>query len=318
MLKQKLIRKIIVASCALFALLLLYLVPDNNNKLQINEKLEYNKPDITTSSIYLLDDYNYLGKTKVVINSNSVEDKIKELLNVLINGGALQNRIPNGFRAIIPTDTKVLSVAVDGDVAKVDFSKDLLDIDSSLEEKLVSAIVYTVTSVENINKVIIYVEGNILTKLPKTGIILPSTLDRNFGINKVYDFTKTDDITNVTVYYLKSNNEEFYYVPVTKYLNDSRDKIKIIIDELTSYNTYNTNLTSYLNSNTELLAIEEQPSILELTFNSYIFEDVSNKDILEEVIYTIALSVKDNYDVDEVVIKNEEDNILTTVLKEIE
>lgn len=318
MLKQKLIRKIIVASCALFALLLLYLVPDNNNKLQINEKLEYNKPDITTSSIYLLDDYNYLGKTKVVINSNNAEDKIKELLNVLINGGALQNRIPNGFRAIIPTDTKVLSVAVDGDVAKVDFSKDLLDIDSSLEEKLVSAIVYTVTSVENINKVIIYVEGNILTKLPKTGIILPSTLDRNFGINKVYDFTKTDDITNVTVYYLKSNNEEFYYVPVTKYLNDSRDKIKIIIDELTSYNTYNTNLTSYLNSNTELLAIEEQPNILELTFNSYIFEDVSNKDILEEVIYTIALSVKDNYDVDEVVIKNEEDNILTTVLKEIE
>lgn len=318
MLKQKLIRKIIVASCALFALLLLYLVPDNNNKLQINEKLEYNKPDITTSSIYLLDDYNYLGKTKVVINSNNAEDKIKELLNVLINGGALQNRIPNGFKAIIPTDTKVLSVAVDGDVAKVDFSKDLLDIDSSLEEKLVSAIVYTVTSVENINKVIIYVEGNILTKLPKTGIILPSTLDRNFGINKVYDFTKTDDITNVTVYYLKSNNDEFYYVPVTKYLNDSRDKIKIIIDELTSYNTYNTNLTSYLNSNTELLAIEEQPNILELTFNSYIFEDVSNKDILEEVIYTIALSVKDNYDVDEVVIKNEEDNILTTVLKEIE
>ena len=30
-------------------------------------------------------------------------------------------------------------------------------------------------------------------------------------------------------------------------------------------------LLSYLNSNTELLAIEEQPDILELTFNSYIF-----------------------------------------------
>ena len=105
---------------------------------------------------------------------------------------------------------------------------------------------------------------------------------------------------------------------MTKYLNDNRDKIKIIIDELTSTNTYNTNLLSYLNSNTEILAIEEQPDILELTFNSYIFSDVESKDILEEVIYTICLSVKDNYDVSEVVIKSEDEEIYQAVLKEIE
>ena len=119
-----------------------------------------------------------------------------------------------------------------------------------------------------------------------------------------------------------SNTEEntcyIYYVPVTKYLNDNRDKIKIIIDELTSTNTYNTNLLSYLNSNTEILAIEEQPDILELTFNSYIFSDVDSKDILEEVIYTICLSIKDNYEVSEVVIKNENEEIYQAVLKEIE
>ena len=100
-------------------------------------------------------------------------------------------------------------------------------------------------------------------------------------------------------------------------MNDNRDKIKIIIDELTSTNAYNTNLLSYLNSNTELLAIEEQPDILELTFNSYIFSDVDNKDILEEVIYTICLSVKDNYDVDEVIINDSEQQVYQTVLKEI-
>ena len=142
-------------------------------------------------------------------------------------------------------------------------------------------------------------------------------MDRNFGINKNYDFTNTKDINQVTIYYLNKHNDDYYYVPVTKYLNDNRDKIKIIIDELTSTNTYNTNLLSYLNSNTELLAIEEQPDILELTFNSYIFSDVDNKDILEEVVYTICLSIKDNYDVNEVVIKNENEEIYQAVLKEI-
>lgn len=318
MIKRKLIRKIIVASSALFALGLIYLIPNEQNNLDYSDNLEYIDPSITTNGIYLIDDNNYLGKTEVVINSESTEDKIKELVEVLIHGGIGENKIPNGFKSILPSETKILSVKCENNLVKINFSKDILEIPLELEEKIIEAIVYTITSVDNIDKVIIYVEGNILTKLPKSLINLPSTLDRSFGINKVFDFTKTNDINQVTVYYLNKHNENYYYVPVTKYLNDNRDKIKIIIDELSSSNAYNTNLLSYLNSNTELLAIEEHPDILELTFNSYIFSDVDNKDILEEVIYTICLSIKDNYDINEVVIKSEEEEILRTVLNELE
>ncbi len=316
MLKKKIIRKIIIASSALFALLLIYLIPESK-ELNIVQNLEYVDLEVTTNNIYLLDDDNYLGKSEVVVNSIETEEKVKELIEILINGGEGENKIPNGFKAILPSDTKILSVKYEEGLIKIDFSKELLNINKELEEKMIEAIIYTVTSVENVDKLIIYVEGDILTKLPQTKINLPSTLDRNFGINKTYDFTKTDDINQVTIYYLNKHNDNYYYVPVTKYLNDNRDKIKIIIDELTSNNTYNTNLLSYLNSNTELLAIEEQPDILELTFNSYIFSDIDNKDILEEVIETICLSVKDNYDVEELIIKSEDSEIYQTVLKEI-
>ena len=315
MLKKKMIRKIIISTSALFALFLIYLIP--NEELDIKQSLEYVELEVATNSIYLLDDYNYLGKAEVVVNSQTTEDKVKELVEVLINGGVGENKIPNGFKSILPSETKILSVKYEDNLIKIDFSKDLLNISKDLEEKMIEALIYTITSVDEVEKVIIYVAGNILTKLPQTNITLPSTLDRNFGINKTYDFTNTKDINQVTIYYLNKHNDDYYYVPVTKYLNDNRDKIKIIIDELTSTNTYNTNLLSYLNSNTEILAIEEQPDILELTFNSYIFSDVENKDILEEVVYTICLSVKDNYDVSEVVIKNENEEILKTVLKEI-
>ncbi len=320
MLKRKMIRKIIISTSALFALFLLYLIPtsDKNDELDVSQNLEYVNLEVETNSIYLLDNFNYLGKTEVVVNSETTEEKIKELVEVLINGGNGENKIPNGFRSILPSETKILSIKVEENLVKIDFSKDILNINKDLEEKMIEALVYTITSVDGIDKVIIYVEGDILTKLPQTNTNLPSTLDRNFGINKTYEFTKTDDINQVTIYYLNKHNDNYYYVPVTKYLNDNRDKIKIIIDELTSTNTYNTNLLSYLNSNTELLAIEEQPDILELTFNSYIFSDVDNKDILEEVVYTICLSVKDNYDVKEVVIKNEDEEVLKTVLNTIE
>lgn len=320
MLKRKMIRKIIISTSALFALFLLYLIPnsDKNDELDVSQNLEYVNLEVETNSIYLLDNFNYLGKTEVVVNSETTEEKIKELVEVLINGGNGENKIPNGFRSILPSETKILSVKVEENLVKIDFSKDILNINKDLEEKMIEALVYTITSIDGIDKVVIYVEGDILTKLPQTNTNLPSTLDRNFGINKTYEFTKTDDINQVTIYYLNKHNDNYYYVPVTKYLNDNRDKIKIIIDELTSTNTYNTNLLSYLSSNTELLAIEEQPDILELTFNSYIFSDVDNKDILEEVVYTICLSVKDNYDVKEVVIKNEDEEVLKTVLNTIE
>ena len=319
MLKRKMIRKIIVATSALFALFLIYLIPnaEKDKDLIVDQNLEYVNLDVTTNSIFLLDDYNYLGKAEVVINSKTVEDKVKELVEILISGGIGENRIPNGFKSILPSETKIKSVKFEEGILKIDLSKELLDINKELEEKMVEALVYTITSVEDVNKVILYVEGDILTKLPQTGIHLPSTLDRNFGINKTFEFTKTDDINQVTIYYANKHNGEYYYVPVTKYLNDNRDKIKIIIDELSSSNTYHTNLLSYLNSNTELLAIEEQPDILELTFNSYIFSDVDNKDILEEVIYTICLSIKDNYDVNQVVIKNNGEEVYQTVLKTI-
>lgn len=319
MLKRKMIRKIIIATSALFALFLIYLIPKEENEvdLQIEQNLEYLDLQVNTNSIYLLDNYSYLGKTNVVVNSTSVEDKVKELVEVLISGGNGENKIPSGFKSILPSETKILSIKYENKLVKIDFSKDILDINKDLEEKMIEALIYTITSVEDVEKVIIYVEGSILSKLPQTGIVLPSTLDRNFGINKTFEFTKTTDINQVTVYYLNKHNNDYYYVPVTKYLNDNRDKIKIIIDELSTSSAYNTNLISYLNSNAELLAIEEQPDILELTFNSYIFSDVDTKDILEEVIYTICLSIKDNYNTEQVVINVDNEEIYQTVLKTI-
>ena len=130
MLKRKMIRKIIVATSALFALFLIYIIPneDNESNLQIDQNLEYLDLDVATNSIYLLDNYSYLGKTEVVVNSKTTEDKIKELVEVLISGGNGENKIPNGFKSLLPSETKILSVKYDNKLVKIDFSKDILEI----------------------------------------------------------------------------------------------------------------------------------------------------------------------------------------------
>lgn len=321
MIKSVFQKKAILSTAVLFALLLLYMVPKDKlyTLKNVSNKIEYVDKLVDTEAIYLLDTNNMIARTKVALDNNlSVEDKAKKLLNILITNGEGESSVPNGFRAIIPSDTKVLSIKYENNLIKVDFSENLLDIKKENEEKVIEAIVYTLTTIENVNQVIIYVNGDILSKLPKTGINLPSTLDRSYGINKEYDLKTYKDVNQVTIYYINKYKDQTYYVPVTKYLNDSRDKIKIIVDELASSNIYTTNLMSYLNSNTKLIEAKEEEESLYLTFNDYIFNDMNEKNILEEVIYTISLSVGDNYNVKEVVFEVEDQEIYKSVIKTIE
>lgn len=320
MLTRILKKRFILTTSVLFAISLMYLLP--KEKLytldNVKEELVYVEEDLNKEVIYMLDDNNMLGRTEVVINQNEIVDKAKELLEVLINDGKNESKIPNGFRGIIPGDTKINSLTYDNNLIKVDFSKELLNVQKKYESKIVEAIVYTLTSINGVDKVIIYVDGEILTKLPKSGFNLPSTLDKSYGINKNYDLTSYKNVNQVTIYYISKYNDETYYVPVTKYLNDDRDKIKIIIEELASSSSYNSNLMSYLNSNTELLATDQDVDSLFLTFNEYIFNDINDRNILEEVIYTISLSVEANYDVKEVVFQVDNQEIYKSVIKTIE
>lgn len=321
MLKRFSVKRIFISTSALFAILLLYIIPSTDEldlTGNLNQELSYVDNEIQTHEIFLLDSYNYLARTQVVVSETEIEKKALELINILITGGSGESKVPNGFKAILPSETKVLSIEYSDGVLKVNFSSELLEVKESYEEKVVEALIYTLTSIDGVENIIIYVEGEVLNKLPKTGINLPSTLNRKYGINKQYDIDSTNNICNVTVYYLSKYNDDTYYVPVTKYMNDDREKVKIIIEELTSSSVYNSNLMSYLNSNTKLLATNETIDKLDLNFNSYIFNNYDEKDILEEVIYTIGLSIKDNYDVKEVNILVEDEEIVKSVLKTIE
>lgn len=319
MLKRFWIKKIMIASSALFALLLICLIPKEDKTLtNIKQELEYVDKGINKNEIFLLDVNNYLARTSVALTSTDVTGKSKEILNTLITGSSGESKIPNGFRGVLPADTKILTVEYEDKILKINLSNEVMDVKEDMEEKVIEAIVYNLTSIDGVDKIMLFVDGNILTKLPKTGINLPTTLDRSYGINKEYDINSTKNITNVTVYYVNKYNGNEYYVPVTKYVNDDREKIQIIVDELTSSPIYSSNLMSYLNSNTKLLEISESVDSLDLVFNSYIFSDVDEKEILEEVIYTISLSVKDNYDVNEVSFTVNDEEICKSTLKTIE
>ena len=314
------IRKITVATLALFALLLLYLMPDTENvDYQLSQdNIEYIYTN-ATEVIYLLDSNDYVARTTIRgCDCNTIETA-KDLTQGLIIGGEKSNIIPNGFRSIIPSGTEILDINLEEKILTINFSKELLDINEKYEEKMLEAIIYSLTSIEGIDKVIIKVEGEVLSKLPHSKKILPTLLDKSYGINKSYNLITPSNTESYTIYYVSNFNDNQYYVPITKYVNKTKqDKIKVIIDELSTSPIYETNLMSYLNSNVNLIDYSLDEQTLSLNFNESILSDNNGDKILEEVIYTISLSVMDNFTVKEVAILVNNEEIYKNSLKSIE
>lgn len=308
MLKKSAVRRIMVSTLALIIVGLLYFFPNDDENI-IKQSISY--IDVANTPIYLLNNDDLVIRTTIVTNSNDTLDLAKELINSLIIGNEKKDYIPNSFKQIIPANAKILEISLNDGLLKINFSKELLNVAKNDEEKMIEAIVFTLTEIDEIKQIMIFVENTKLDTLPQSNIKLPNTLDRSIGINKVYDITNIKDLNKTTIYYIGKENDLSYYIPVTKIDNNNDDKVKIIIDELKSSPIYQTNLISYLASNTELLNYELLENQITLSFNNAIFSDLNEKNILEEVKYSISLSLKDSIMVDEVIFKVDDEIIET-------
>lgn len=294
-------KKILVASSLLVVLFMLYLIPTKKEVEFAETNLEYVYPN-DLETVYLLDSNDYVARVLISASNDSIISKSTSLIDALTIGGKKENVIPNGFRSIIPSGTKVIDIELEDGVLIINFSKDILDIDKKYEDKMIESLTYTLTSINGIDSIKLLVDGKELKKLPNSNKLLPTFLDKSYGINKIYEITNVGNIDSYTVYFVNNVNDNKYYIPVTKYVNDyKQDKIRIIIDELASSFTYQSNLSSFLNENTKLLNYEVIDKQIKLNFNDMIFSDITNNDILEEVVYTICLSINDSIDIDSVV-----------------
>lgn len=294
MIKSKAIRKIFVTTMTLFIILTVFSITLVQSDESIPVNLEFEEvSSISTNSIYLLNKSGHLVKANILLDSDKVYDNILKILNNLVRSDA--SKFSNGLMGTIPENVKINEVICGSELVTIDFSKDFLEIDVSLERKLLQSIVYSILDIDGIKGVSILVDGVNFTKSVNTGEEYPLVLDKSIGINESYELKSRENISSVVVYYLENIDDSLYYVPVTKYVNDERDKIKIIVEELTTSYIYEENLMSFLNSKTKLIDYREENDILFLNFNEYLFDN--NDKVLEEVIYSIGYSALDSYNV---------------------
>ncbi len=318
MLRKFAYNKIFRTTGMLLLLLLLLLFPVSKEYSLEDDHVVKTSTSSKKNEVFLIDKEGYVARCTVDINANTEEEYAKKLIELLIIGGKYEEKIPNGFKAILPSDLKVNSVNIKDSDITIDLSKDFYDLSSKDDMKAIEALTFNLTSIDDISNLYINIDGTPLKTFTMSGKNVTQPFNKKDGVNKKYNVDNYKNTSSVTVYYVSKTNRDYYYVPVTKITNDNRDKIKIIIDELTCSHIYETNLMSFLNYNAKLLNYDLSDDVLTLNFNNFLFDDESSKNILEEVVYSISLSVRDNYDVKEVVFTVDGEEITKSVIKNIE
>lgn len=288
-------RKLIISFLTLFVLTLVYLFPTEQDY-----KKSTTYKDVSYSKVYLLNK-DLLVETKVVNkSSNETFAKIKDIISTLTINSDKQKYIDDNFKPLIPENTKVLDITLVNGLLKINFSQEFLNIDASQEEKMIEAIVYSLTKLDEVQKIMLFVEGKKLDCLPNSKKALPLELTKTYGINKVYNVNNVFTMDVLNLYYYININDDYHLVPVSIFTNNSDDKVEVIIEELKASPIHQSNLMSFLASNATLLDYEIKENTIKLEFSSYILDNFFNDKLIEEAKYAISASLCDTLGVKQV------------------
>ena len=177
--------------------------------------------------IFLKDTNNYVARTTIIKKSDSTINQVKEIISYLTKNSSNSSYIQEGFKPLIPENTKIIDLNLDDGTLTINFTKELINIDKENEEDMLEAIIYSILEIKEIKNIKINIEGNPLVYLPNSKIKLPDTFDKTYGINKLYNIDSYKNTTKTTIYYLSKHNDLYYYVPITKIENSNKEKIEI-------------------------------------------------------------------------------------------
>ena len=275
---MRVIRKLFYTTLTTFLILTIYTISNlDNNVLRTSLEIE-DITNIKTNKVYLLNENNYLTKVDIFLDNKNKKEEVENIFEYLKESNT---KIMTKYKGYIPKNSKITDISIKDNTLFLTTSKELLSNNSDI---VIDGLIKSLLNIKQIKMVNLNIDN-----------IYQKTFDKSLSINKKYDITSRKNINKIVVYYF---NEDNNYIPVTKYTNDNREKVEIIIDELKNNDNYE--LISYLNSNTKLINYSEENDIMFLNFNKYISDD---KNIVNYNLNEIASSIFENYNVSSVMFK---------------
>lgn len=202
----------------------------------VAEEVSTTSQDQFNATLYVRDADGYIAPLGIRLPYEA-GDVAKRTLQYMVKGGPGEALLPEGFSAILPEGTEVLSIDLDASTktATIDFNKSFTEYDAEEERGILEAITWAMTSYPSVEYVQLWVNGHAMKEMPVAMTPLDAPLSRKFGINveraSGVDYTRA---TPVTLYFLNQTADSSftYYVPVTRLIGWTNDVAAATVAEL--------------------------------------------------------------------------------------
>lgn len=305
---KKLLKKVLAVSLPIFvvgASITTYVIKTNQN----NDSPVNNNITITNGvkrQIYLVTEDNLLTPITVTIErKEQVTDEIADLVNLLKKDSLFNHE---HFKKLLSKDCKLINATLDNKNLTLNFSKEFIDYDATLEKRVVESLVWTSLQFDEVETLKIQIDGTDLTHMPLSNTPLPVSLNKSIGINNHLMVGKSNQRC-VNVFYEKNIDKSNYYIPVSVKVDDYENQYEEIINgmnlKLPTYTTLNTpslvkkiEVLKYneLDENNNLnLTLSNKALYDEKTIDNKVFDFlVMNLKMNDEYIDTVNITINDN------------------------
>lgn len=224
----------------------------------------------------------------------------------MVDGSVPESILAQGLAPLLPAGTQILGLTIRDGLARIDFSRQLLDVHPDHARLMVDGLVYTLTEFPTISKVEILVEGEKAPVLPGNEP-MDEILDRQRGINisvsdSVNDFSRT---AKVVVYFIHNSGAAAYYVPVTRIVEDDADPLQQTAEELLKGPSYGSNLTTAIPRGVELEGLSLDGSRVTLRLAGPLVATGGGQAAADLICNQIVLSMTELAGIDEVEVLHE-------------
>lgn len=257
------------------------------------EKKAKNKAAKNGIELYFLSNTGHV--VPYTLHIPHVKGIAKETLMYMVQGGAGEKLLPKGFSGILPSGTKVLGLDIQNGTATIDFSKEFLKYKPEKEEKILSAVTWTLTGFPSVEKVNIRVDGKTLETMPHQKSVAQG-LTRQQGINlEVAEGINISQSIPVTLYFMgQTVDNKTYYVPVTRMINRTEKIAEASLKELIKGPKQQSGLVSSLDSSLQVNKIQQTEQMVIADFNEQLLQYDNQTQASKDAVETILLSLTEN------------------------
>ncbi|PTX59350.1 germination protein M [Melghirimyces profundicolus] len=243
--------------------------------------------------LYFLTDSGYV--VPYSLNVPKVEGIAKEAIEYMVKGGPAESQLPEGFSGILPQNTQVKGLDIRKGTATVDFSKEFLDYDAKMEEKILSAVTWMLTGFDSVKAVDIRVDGRPLEAMPKRKTPAQD-LTRLNGINlELAQGVNVGESMPVTLYFMgQTPDNTVYYVPITRMIHRQKNVAEAAMKELVKGPQHGSELVGALAETTQVNGVKIKGDTAVADFGKELLQYSDERKASRNALNTIVLSLTEN------------------------